>query len=245
MPTRWEKVEADNGASFEAYVVEPEKPSEQAIVVLQEIFGVNEALRDVATLFAHRGYLAVVPDLFWRIQPHIDLDYDKDSVKQAFSLLQQFSERSAVADIAATVRQIRKFSPKVKFIHLIGFCLGGKLAVLSAGDRNVTSVISLYGVGIEKDLDALAQANCPMQLHFGGLDKFVPSPAVAAVEQEAKGLDIEVFIYPEANHGFFAPKRQSYHQPSADLAWSRCLAVMQRAMSNSPKQSMEPSSAGG
>lgn len=230
---RWERIETDDGANFEAYVVGATDATGQAIVLLQEIFGVNEALRDVAHLVAARGYLVTVPDLFWRIEPHIDLGYDKESVKKAFGCLQQFSEERAVEDVRATVRQVRKSAPEVKFVHLMGFCLGGKLAVLTADDRNVTSAISFYGVGIEKDLDALARATCPMQLHFGGLDKFVPSTAVAEVEQEAKRRDIEIFVYPEANHGFFAPKRQSYNAAAAELAWSRCLDVMQRAMSTS------------
>ncbi len=138
------------------------------------------------------------------------------------------------APIAATVRHIRATSPEIKFIHLLGFCLGGKLAVLGAADRNVASAISFYGVGIEKDLDAFERAQCPLQLHYGGKDRFIPSSAVAEVEQASAGRDIEIFVYPEANHGFFSDARLSYDPAAAEVAWSRSRALMQRAVEAVP-----------
>ena len=228
MVAEWQPIEPSDSAGFDAYVARGENPNGHAIVLLQEIFGVNSWLRETAVWAAGQGYLAAAPDLFWRLQPHVDLGHDKESVKAAFAYRERFDEGAAVEDIAATVRHIQATSPETRYIHLLGFCMGGKLAVLGARDRNVASAISLYGVGIENDLDALGQARCPLQLHYGAKDKFIPASAVAAVEQASVGRDIEIFIHGEANHGFFSSARPSYDPAAAELAWSRSRDLMRR-----------------
>lgn len=233
MPTfaDWQPIETGDGAGFDAYMARNAGSNGQAIVLLQELFGVNGWMRETAKWVAAQGFHVAAPDLFWRMEPHVDLGHDKESVKTAFSYRERFDESAAVEDIAATVRHIRAASPEIEHVHLLGFCLGGKLAVLGAGDRDVASAISLYGVGIEKDLDALGRARCPLQLHYGGKDRFIPGSAVAAVEQASVGRDIEIFVYPEANHGFFSNVRPSYDPAAADLAWSRSRALMRRVVS--------------
>ena len=99
---------------------------------------------------------------------------------------------------------------------------------MGARDDLVASAISLYGDGIEKNLAALDQAQCPLQLHYGGNDRFIPASAVAAVEQSSIGRDIEIYVYEEANHGFFSNVRPSYDPAAADLAWSRSCKLMKR-----------------
>ena len=224
----WQPIEPGNGVGFDAYVARDANPNGHAIVLLQEIFGVNGWLRETAIWAASQGYHVAAPDLFWRMQPHIDLGHDKDSVKAAFAYREQFDEGAAVDDIAATVRHIQSTAPEIKFIHLLGFCLGGKLAVLGARDGHVASAISLYGVGIEKDLGAVYQALCLLQLDYGGIDRFIPASAVGAVKQASVGRDIEIFIYAEANHGFFSNARPSYDPAAAELAWSRSRDLMKR-----------------
>ena len=224
----WQPIETGCGDSFDAYVAQDLNLNGHAIVLLQEIFGVNGWLRETAGWAAGQGYYVAVPDLFWRMQSHIDLGHDKESVKAAFAYRERFDEGAAVEDIVATVRHIRVVSPEIKYIHLLGFCLGGKLAVLGARDDLVASAISLYGVGIEKDLAVFEQAQCPLQLHYGGNDRFIPASAVAAVEQLSIGRDIEIYVYEEANHGFFSNVRPSYDPAAAELAWSRIRKLMKR-----------------
>ena len=228
MVADWQPIEPGNGAGFDAYVARGATPNGHAIVLLQEIFGVNSWLRETAVWAAGQGYHVAAPDLFWRLQPPVDLGHDKESVKAAFAYRKRFDEGAAVEDIAATVRHIRATSPETGYIHLLGFCMGGKLAVLGARDRDVASAISLYGVGIENDLAALDQARCPLQLHYGAKDKFIPASAVAAVEDASAGRDIEIFLYGEANHGFFSSVRPSYDPAAAELAWSRSRDLMRR-----------------
>ena len=228
----WQPIEPGSGAGFDAYVARDSNPNGHAIVLLQEIFGVDGWLRDTAKWAAGQGYYVAAPDLFWRMQPHVDLGHDKESVKAAFSYRERFDEGASVEDIAATVRHIRTTSPESNHIHLLGFCLGGKLAVLGAEDRHVASAISLYGVGIENDLAALDRAQCPLQLHYGGKDRFISESAVAAIEQASAGRNIEIFVYAEANHGFFSNIRPSYDPAAAELAWSRSRDLMTRTGSS-------------
>jgi len=227
----WQRIETEDNVVFDAYVARDTNPNGHAIVLLQEIFGVNGWVRETATWAAGQGYHVAAPDLFWRMQPRVDLGSDKEAVKTAFSYLERFDEGAAVEDIAATVHHIQATSPETRFIHLLGFCLGGRLAVLGAADRSVACAISMYGTGIEKRLNALDQARCPLQLHYGDKDRFIPNSTVATVEQAAAGQDIEIFVYPEANHGFFSNVRLSYDPAAADLAWSRSRALMRRVAS--------------
>jgi carboxymethylenebutenolidase len=228
MSADWQSIDTGDGDAFDAFVARPRDPNGHAIVLLQEIFGVTSWLRETAVWAAGQGYHVAAPDMFWRIERRVDLGHDKESVKAAFAIRQRFDEGTAVDDIAATVRHIRATLPEARHIHLLGFCLGGKLAVLGARDPDVASGISLYGVGIENDLDALGAARCPLQLHYGGADKFIPETAVEAVRASSAGRDIEIFVYPGANHGFFSSARPSYDKPAADLAWSRSREMMAR-----------------
>ena len=224
----WEWVES-NG--LEAYVLRPGNGNFHAIVLLQEIFGVNATMRECAATMAEEGYAVAVPDLYWRMQRRVDLGYDKDQVESGFSLSKRLDDRLACDDIAATVQHVRATMPQVRFVHLMGFCLGGRLAALGALDREVTSAISLYGVGIERHLDALAKVACPLQLHFAGRDRWVPNSAVAAIEQAAAGRDVEIHHYPGIGHGFFPRTRPGHDRAASDAAWGRIRAFMDRVSS--------------
>ena len=224
----WEWVES-NG--LEAYVLRPGNGNFHAIVLLQEIFGVNATMRECAATMAEEGYAVAVPDLYWHMQRRVDLGYDKDQVESGFSLSKRLDDRLACDDIAATVQHVRATMPQVRFVHLMGFCLGGRLAALGALDREVTSAISLYGVGIERHLDALAKVACPLQLHFAGRDRWVPNSAVAAIEQAAAGRDVEIHHYPGIGHGFFPRTRPGHDRAASDAAWGRIRAFMERVSS--------------
>ena len=128
----WEWVESNN---LEAYVVRPDNGNLHAIVLLQEILGVNATMRECAATMGEEGYAVAVPDLYWRLHRRVDLGYDKDQVESGFSFSKRLDDRLACDDIAATVRHVRATMPQVRFVHLMGFCLGGRLAVLAALDR--------------------------------------------------------------------------------------------------------------
>ena len=213
---------------LEAYVARPLNGNHHAIILLQEILGPNATMRSTASEMADEGYTVAVPDLYWRMQRRVDLGYGKDQVEVAFSFSKRLDDKLAIDDIADTVEHIKTTALEVRFVHLMGFCLGGRLAVLGAANSQVASGISLYGVGIERHLDDLTSAKCPLQLHYGEKDRWVPNSAVETVKQASAGRDIEIYVYPGINHGFFPRTRPGHDRGASDLAWSRIRAFMQR-----------------
>jgi carboxymethylenebutenolidase len=135
---------------FTAYLARPEADNAPAIVVIQEIFGVNQVMRDVTDDFAAKGFVAICPDLFWRIEPGIDItDQSEAEWKRAFELFNAFDVDAGVKDIAATIAQVRTLPGVNGKVGAVGFCLGGLLAFLTATRTDADASVAYYGVGIE------------------------------------------------------------------------------------------------
>ncbi len=205
MTSRTDSISASNvgsGSHFDAYVSIPANPNGHAVVVLHEIFGVTPSMRMVADRFAQAGYLAVAPDLFWRVEPGLSLSHSKEDMARAFSILGGFNDDSAMQDIASTLAHIRKLPGFKGGIAVTGMCLGGKLAYLAAARMPLDAAIAFYGVGIEKHLDEAKGITSPTLMFFGGVDKYVSGQAREAIETAVKGK-AKVFVYAEADHGFY------------------------------------------
>ena len=224
-------VTAKGGGSFKAYLATPEKGSGPGIVLLQEIFGINRFIRDVADYYAEEGYVVLAPDLFWRQEPGVQLGYGEADREKAVALRQGLDMEAAVDDIAATVAVLRGLPQCAGKIGALGFCLGGKLAVLAAARAGVDCAVGYYGVGIDQDLQTLAAIKVPLALHFGEADKHSPADAIGRIRDAIDGRDdIEIHVYPGADHGFAAPARPAYDKPSAMMAHSRSIALFRRVM---------------
>ena len=228
-------VTGGDGAHFRAYRALPRAGSGPVIVLLQEIFGVNRHIREVADFYAEEGYVVLAPDLFRQFAPGIELDYDEAGRAQAFAYYEKFDIARAVADITATVRLARTL-PEARGeggrarVAALGFCLGGKLAYLAASASGVDAAVSYYGVGIEKSLAESANITCPMGLHFAGHDRFTPPEVIAAIRAHfAARPEVEIFLYPDADHAFNRPGAH-FHKPSALMAHTRTLALLRRVM---------------
>ncbi len=224
-------VAAGDGGEFKAYVSTPDSGSGPGIVLLQEIFGVNQSMRDVADYYAEEGYVVIAPDLFWRIEPGIELDYTEEDFQKALAYRQQFDADKSVEDIAAAVAALRALPQQAGKVGALGFCLGGKLAYLAAARTDIDCAVGYYGVGIEQALDEAENITCPMALHFAGEDKHVPMAAVEQVQAALAGRDeIEIYVYPGVDHGFSAASRAAYDKPSALMAHSRSIALLRKVM---------------
>lgn len=222
-------VAARDGGSFRAYLAKPEKGSGPGIVLLQEIFGINAYIRDVADYYAEEGYVVLAPDLFWRLEPGVDLDASQ--FDKAMALYQQFDVGKAVADIAATTAVLRARPECAGKIGALGFCLGGALAYLAAAKAGVDCAVGYYGVGIERRLDLAPRITCPLVLHFAANDKFVPEAAREQVRAAFAGRsDVEIYVYPGVDHAFARPGGHAYDKPAALMAHSRSLALFRRVM---------------
>lgn len=204
MNFRTDSIDAGHRQHFDAYVSTPQQPNGHAVIVLQEIFGVTPQVRGVADRFAGDGYLAFAPDLFWRAEPGLSLTHSKEDLARAFALVQRYDEDQGVDDIARTAAHIRALPGFKGKVVAAGMCLGGKLAYLAAARIPVDAAVSFYGVGIEKNLADAPCVHCPLMLHFGERDKYIPQPARAQIAQALAGkAGVVSHLYAGADHGFY------------------------------------------
>jgi carboxymethylenebutenolidase len=211
--------------SFSAYVARPKAASAPAVVVLQEIFGVNQVMRDITDGLAGQGYLAICPDLFWRIEPGIDItDQSEAEWKRAFELFNAFDVDQGVKDIAATIATIRKDPQCSGKVGAVGFCLGGLLAFLTATRTDADAAVGYYGVGLEGRVAEAEKLVKPLMLHIADEDQFSPKEAQAVILQALKDHpSVEIHTYPGRDHAFARPGGEHYDEADARLAGGRTL----------------------
>ena len=214
------------GGSFSAYVARPAAGRAPAVVVIQEIFGVNQVMRDLTDAFAEAGFLAICPDLFWRIEPGIDItDKSEAEWKRAFELFNAFDVDQGVKDIGATIAHARGDRGCSGPVGAVGYCLGGLLAFLTATRTDVDAAVSYYGVGIEQRLREADTLVTPIVLHIAEEDQFVAKPAQAAILAALKNRsNAEIFSYPGRDHAFARPGGEHYDAGDAARAQSRTLS---------------------
>jgi carboxymethylenebutenolidase len=218
--------------SFSAYVARPKAASAPAVVVLQEIFGVNQVMRDITDGLAGQGYLAICPDLFWRIEPGIDItDQSEAEWKRAFELFNAFDVEAGVGDIAATIAHIRGDPGCNGKVGAVGFCLGGLLAFLTATRTDADASVGYYGVGIENRVAEAEKLTHPLLMHIAEEDQFVPKPAQAVILAALKDhLQIEIHAYPGCDHAFAREGGEHFNAEAARLANGRTLQFFQRTL---------------
>ena len=218
------KINSFDGGEFEGYLALPASGYGPGILVLQEIFGINQYLREVADWYAAHGFVAVVPDLFWRIQPGIELTDKGDDWKRAIELYQKIDEAKAVEDSAATLDFLRKHSSCSGRVGAIGFCMGGKLAYLLSTRFKPDCAVGYYGVSIEKSLDEAKNLSSPLMLHIAGLDKFCPPEAQAQIHAALDGNPLVMLHdYKDMDHAFARIGGEHYDAAAAEIANLRTL----------------------
>lgn len=210
-------IESTDGFEFGAYRAAPAGEPRGAVVVLQEIFGVNSHIRAVADGYAAEGYLALAPQLFDRVAPDIELGYGEQDLGRGIEIaFQKLDHAAALADIGATVEAAA--APGLR-VGVVGYCFGGLLAWRAAcGLDGVAAAVCYYGGGIVRERDR--QARCPVMMHFGERDAHIPLEDVDAIREAQPGAS--VYVYP-ADHGFNCDQRDSFDAGSAALAGSRTL----------------------
>ncbi|HEX7742976.1 MAG TPA: dienelactone hydrolase family protein [Sphingobium sp.] len=212
----------EGDAQFDAYVAQPAGAPKAAIIVIQEVFGVNEGIRRKCDSWAEKGYLALAPDLFWRDTPHVELDADvPEQFQQAIGHMQKMDQDQAISDIEATIKAARAQISGGK-VGLVGYCLGGRLAFMAACRTDGDAFVGYYGVGVDNLLGEQHAIGKPVLLHIPTADGFVP----ADVQQKMHdGLQdnrhVTLHDYDGLDHGFAAEMGARRQEEAAQLADQR------------------------
>lgn len=228
--TTWIPITGSAG-TFDAYLALPPQGSGPGLVLFQEIFGVNEYIRGVAEQYALDGFVVLAPDLFWEQEPRVELGYDGADRDRAMALTKRLDAAALVRDAKDTVAALRRLPETAGHkVGAIGYCLGGQLAYMSAAVAGVDAAVAYYGGGIQDRLDLAPNILSPVMFHYGERDTHIPAAAVDKVRQAFAGRQAEVFVYPQAEHGFGCWARSSFHAPSAALAHGRSLGFLAEAL---------------
>lgn len=231
MQSRWIDIDTNQGNNFKGYLSLPPTGSGPGLVLIQEIWGVNAHIRAVADQYAADGFVVLAPDVFWRLKPGVDLDYDEAGTKQAFGYMQTLDFPKAVEDLTRSVQVLRGLPECKGKVASLGFCMGGLLSYLCAAQAGVDAAVCYYGGGIHTKLDLADQIKIPILFHFAEKDGYIPADAVAAVKaafKDRKNAMIET--YPGVDHGFNCWGRPSYDQKSAAVAHGLSLSFLGKVL---------------
>jgi carboxymethylenebutenolidase len=219
---------ADGAGSFKAYVVRPKQEPASVVVVIQEIFGVNDAIRATCQEMADTGFIAVAPDLFWRLEPNVDItDKSEAEWKKAFDLMNRFDQDKGIEDLNATVAAARTMPGSNGRVGTIGFCLGGRLAFMMASRSDADVNVSYYGVGLEKLLPELDKVEHPLLVHVAAKDEYSSDEARAQILEGTKGhAHVRTCLYPNVQHAFARVNGVHYDARAATIANGRTAELL-------------------
>jgi len=213
---------ASDSFKLGAYRADPSGTPKGGVVVIQEIFGVNHHIRAVCDRIAAQGYAALAPALFDRQQPNFESGYSPDEIAEARKFVANPDWAAMMRDVQAAIDEAKKSGPAA----IVGFCLGGTIAFLAAAKLNgLSAAIGWYGGQIVKNADE--KPKVPTQLHFGEKDASIPMSDVEIIKQK-RGGDCEIYVYPDAQHGFNCEERGSYNEAAAKLARERSIAFLNK-----------------
>lgn len=226
----WAKIQAQDKGSFKAYIAMPDSAPAPAVIMIQEIFGINQEMRDKCDQMAKLGYIAIAPDLFWRIQPGIELvDSKPEQLKRAFQLFGEFNIETGLSDLEATLNHIRVQGGCNGKVGCIGYCLGGNLAYRMATGTDIDASVGYYGVGIENMLDETDRIQNPLLLHIAGNDEFVTREAQdKIIETLIDHKQVQAYRYEGMDHAFARGGGMHYNEDAAELANERSFEFLER-----------------
>lgn len=219
-----ERITIDTPAgSFAAYLARPAAAKAPAIAVMQEIFGINADMRETCDRLASEGFIAACPDLFWRLEPGVELsDGSEAAWKKGFALYQAFDFDAGVTDAGATLDFLRRLDGCSGKVGLTGFCLGGLMTFRAAARCAPDAAVAYYGGGTERYVEEGRDMQCPLLMHLAGDDEYMPAEAQAKIRATLAGKpNVEIHTYPGCAHAFARNKGQHYDAAAATLANER------------------------
>jgi len=219
------RIPSGDGGEFSAYMSLPRKGKGPGIVVIQEIFGVNESMRKVCDHLAARQFTVIAPDMYWRTEAAVELP--ETEAEKARALRSKTDDHQAAGDAAAAMDFLRKHETCIGPVGVVGYCWGGLIAYLTAVRHKPDAAVSYYGVGIDKQLDQAKDLACPIMFHFAGQDQHAGPEAAQKVRETFAGDPRAiVWEYPNVGHAFARPGGAHFEPKSADLADMRTVSFM-------------------
>jgi carboxymethylenebutenolidase len=231
MNASWISVKNTRNEQFDAYVSLPPTGRGPGLVILQEIFGVNEHIRAVADQYAADGYCVIAPDIFWREGRKIELAYDPQGFERGLGLLGKLDIDQTAIDLQATVTALKQLSACTGKVGSLGFCMGGLLSFIAAAEAGVDTAVCYYGGGIHQHLDRAKKISCPVLFHFADQDAYIPQQAVQAVRKSLGGRkNVRVIVHAGVDHGFNCWRRPAWNQVTAARARGQSLVHLSESL---------------
>lgn len=221
---------AADGGTFTAYCAEPAATSAPGVVVIHEIYGVTATLRRTCDRLAEHGFRALCPDLFWRLQPGVELDENAPEDRaMANTLRRRFNETRGVMDLDVALAWLARHPQGNGRVGVVGYCLGGRLAFLLATRSTPDCVVGYYGSGLEARLEEAPAITHPVMLHIAGRDSYVAPDVQETIRANLGAIPlVSLHTYPEAGHAFARPGGAHYDPAAAHLAETRTLAFLRQ-----------------
>jgi len=214
---------ASDNFKLGAYRADPAGAPKGGLVVIQEIFGVNQHIRAVTDRLAQEGYAAIAPQIFDRISPNFESGYSPEEIAEARKYIANPDWDAMLRDTEAAIKELQAVGP----VGITGFCLGGSLSFLAAARLSgLSAAVGYYGGAAVKFADE--KPKCPVMLHFGETDHSIPLSDVETIRQ--KRPEVEIHVYKDAGHGFHCDERASFHKESSEIAWKRTMDFFAKHM---------------
>jgi carboxymethylenebutenolidase len=220
-----------HGAQLPALLTTPAQGSGPGLLLLHDMFGVNDFMRAMAERLAEEGYVCLVPDLYWRLAPGVSFEGDESDRERAQALRERFDIEMGLDDVAASFAALCALDERAGKLGIIGWSLGGMLALRAAARLEVGCVVSYYGSGLDQHVDTLTRIGCPTLLHVGDADAKIPAASREALARAAAAnAHVELAVYPGCGHGFDHPRHANFDKPAAMMAYSRSIALLRREL---------------
>lgn len=231
MNASWISILTPQGQSFQGYLSLPPTGQGPGLILIQEIFGVNEHIRAVADQYAADGYCVLAPDIFWRHEKRIELNYDSTGFEKGLSLLGSLDLSLAAQDLRSAVQALRGHQACSGKVGSLGFCMGGLLSFVAAAEAGVDTAVCYYGGGIHQQLEKAKKIKCPVLFHFAENDSYIPATAVTAVRTALRGRDnVRLIVHPGVDHGFNCWRRPAWDQVTAARARGQSLVHLSETL---------------
>src|SRR5438105_2370347 len=231
--SRTERIPAHDGGDFAGHLAVPQSGSGPGMVVIQEIFGVNDYMKDACRRLADLGYVALAPDLYWRIEPGIAIDErERDALQRAFGYMGRLDFPKAADDAVAALERLRQLPEVRGGAGILGFCLGGGVAYMVAAAADPDTCVSYYGSAVPDALGMAGDVTCPVLFQFGDADQYLPVEKQQAVMRAFEGRPgAEFHVHEGAGHAFDNHNSAMFHhERAAREAWTQTADFLKRTM---------------